>query len=240
MAFTSFLSDKQNYTGNAQSAPQPATSSQLFQDASFSSSSSIPTGAEAASSTPTPSLPSSSDLFAASAYDPAKLHPLASLGDNLDYLALEDAKVADLPGASSALPSRGWSDELCYGTGSTYLSGLVLGGAWGLKEGMQRPLGSSSSMKLRINSILNACTRRGSFLGNNLGILALFYNGVNSSIDAYRGKHDTYGAIAAGALSGVIYKATAGVKPAIAGGVLMAGASTVWSFAKQTILDIDL
>jgi hypothetical protein len=36
---------------------------------------------------------------------------------------------------------------------------------------MQRPLGSSSSMKLRINSILNACTRRGSFLGNNLGIL---------------------------------------------------------------------
>lgn len=111
--------------------------------------------------------------------------------------------------------------------------GLVLGGAWGLKEGMQRPLGSSSSLKLRINSILNACTRRGSFLGNNLGILgaspasfwgclaavrgadiawyryaALFYNGVNSSIDAYRGKHDTYGAIAAGALSGVIYKAT--------------------------------
>lgn len=123
MAFTSFLSDKQNYTGAAQSAPQPATSSQLFQDASFSSSSSIPTGAAEASSTPTPSLPSSSDLFAASAYDPAKLHPLASLGDNLDYLALEDAKVADLPGAGSALPSRGWSDELCYGTGSTYLSG---------------------------------------------------------------------------------------------------------------------
>jgi hypothetical protein len=43
---------------------------------------------------------------------------------------------------------------------------------------------------------------------------ALFYNGVNSSIDAYRGKHDTYGAIAAGALSGVIYKAT-GTSPSI-------------------------
>jgi hypothetical protein len=50
-------------------------------------------------------------------------------------------------------------------------SGLVLGGAWGLKEGIQRPLGTSSSMKLRINSILNACTRRGSFMGNNLGVL---------------------------------------------------------------------
>lgn len=32
----------------------------------------------------------------------------------------------------------------------------------------------------------------------------------------------------------------AGVKPAIAGGVLMAGASTVWSFAKQKVLDIEL
>ncbi|KAJ9105776.1 hypothetical protein QFC20_004263 [Naganishia adeliensis] len=236
MAFTSFLSDKQAYTGQ-QTAPAPATSSQLFESATFDSSASSSSGVPPVAA---PALPTSSDLFAASAYDPAKLHPLAALGDNLDYLALEDAKVADLPGAGSALPSRGWADELCYGTGSTYLSGLVLGGAWGLKEGMQRPLGSSSSMKLRINSILNACTRRGSFLGNNLGILALFYNGVNSSIDAYRGKHDTYGAIAAGALSGVIYKATAGLKPAIAGGVVMAGVSTVWSFAKQKVLEIDL
>lgn len=120
MAFTSFLSDKQNYTQQS-SAPAPATSSQLFQSASFDSSPSPSSGAATPSSTP--ALPTSSDLFAASAYDPAKLHPLAQLGDNLDYLALEDAKVAELPGAGSALPSRGWADELCYGTGSTYLSG---------------------------------------------------------------------------------------------------------------------
>ena len=57
------------------------------------------------------------------AYDPAKLHPLAELGDKLDYLLLEDDKTSDLPGAGGALPSRGWSDDLCYGTGTMYLSG---------------------------------------------------------------------------------------------------------------------
>lgn len=63
-----------------------------------------------------------SDLLMA-AYDPAKLHPLANLGDNLDYLLLDDDKTSDLPGAQTAIPSRGWSDDLCYGTGTMYLSG---------------------------------------------------------------------------------------------------------------------
>lgn len=57
------------------------------------------------------------------AYDPAKLHPLADLGDKLDYLLLDDDKTNDLPGAHTAIPSRGWSDDLCYGTGTMYLGG---------------------------------------------------------------------------------------------------------------------
>lgn len=63
-----------------------------------------------------------SDLLMA-AYDPARLHPLAQLGDKLDYLLLDDDKTTDLPGAGTAIPSRGWSDDLCYGTGTMYLSG---------------------------------------------------------------------------------------------------------------------
>lgn len=64
-----------------------------------------------------------SDLLLA-AYDPAKLHPLAELGDKLDYLLLDDDKTSDLPGADTAIPSRGWSDDLCYGTGTMYLTGM--------------------------------------------------------------------------------------------------------------------
>lgn len=51
------------------------------------------------------------------------------------------------------------------------LIGLAIGGTWGLKEGMSRPLGNNPSFKLRLNSILNGCTRRGSFMGNSLGVL---------------------------------------------------------------------
>ncbi|PSR90598.1 hypothetical protein PHLCEN_2v4891 [Hermanssonia centrifuga] len=56
------------------------------------------------------------------AYDPTKLHPMAALEDKLDYLLLEDDKTSDLPGSGTAIPSRGWSDDLSYGTGTMYLS----------------------------------------------------------------------------------------------------------------------
>jgi len=65
-----------------------------------------------------------SDLLMA-AYDPARLHPLADLSDKLDYLLLDDDKTSELPGARTAIPSRGWSDDLCYGTGTMYLSGKL-------------------------------------------------------------------------------------------------------------------
>lgn len=42
---------------------------------------------------------------------------------------------------------------------------------WGFKEGVSRPLGQGASLRLRLNSILNSCTRRGSFTGNSLGVL---------------------------------------------------------------------
>lgn len=60
------------------------------------------------------------------AYDPAKLHPMAGLEDKLDYLLLEDDMTSDMPGSGTAIPSRGWSDDLCYGTGTMYLSGPYL------------------------------------------------------------------------------------------------------------------
>ena len=168
---------------------------------------------------------SSSDLILGS-FDPSKLHPLAGIEDKLDYLLLDDDKTTDMPGAGTAIPSRGWSDDLCYGTGTMYLSGsyalsafhvrsplpssslriqalrddasptarhtdsshlivsycfapshahartpgLTLGGVWGLREGARKPLAVSNA-RLRINSILNSITRRGTFIGNSAGCL---------------------------------------------------------------------
>ena len=63
-------------------------------------------------------------MFSTSAYDPAKLHPLAGL-DKMDFLALDEDKLSDVQGAATVLPSRGWTDDLCIGTGTTYLSGKL-------------------------------------------------------------------------------------------------------------------
>lgn len=196
------------------------------------SSSSTGGGATYASS---PFIPSSeipdatSFLGSVSLPDASKLHPLAGLNQQtLDYLSLDDSTLSDLPGAKSILPSRGWSDDLCYGTGVTYLSALTIGGTWGLIEGLNRTP-ASAPPKLRLNSVLNSITRRGPFLGNSAGVVAMVYNGVNSTIGYYRGKHDAANGIVAGGLSGMLFKSTRGVKPMVISGGIVASVAGAWA-----------
>ena len=161
--------------------------------------------------------------------DPTQLHPLSGLNqDTLDYLTLEDSALDELPGSRSVLPSRGWSDDLCYGTGTTYLAGLTLGGAWGLAEGLNRtPV--TAPPKIRLNGVLNSVTRRGPFLGNSAGVVAMVYNGLNSTLGYYRGKHDSANSIVAGGLSGMVFKSTRGLKPMMISGGIVASIAGGWA-----------
>jgi hypothetical protein len=54
------------------------------------------------------------------------------------------------------------------------LQAPALGGAWGFREGASRPLAVSNA-RLRINSILNSVTGRGTFLGNSAGVLGMIH-----------------------------------------------------------------
>ncbi|KAI9762966.1 MAG: Mitochondrial import inner membrane translocase subunit tim23 [Chaenotheca gracillima] len=174
----------------------------------------------------------SSFLSSSSIPDPSLLHPLAGLNqESLDYLTLEESTLSDLPGSQSALPSRGFTDDLCYGTGITYLGALGMGGAWGLTEGLNR-LPASAPPKLRLNSVLNSVTRRGPFLGNSAGVIALVYNGINSTIGKVRGKHDAANSVAAGALSGMLFKSTRGIRPMMISGGIVAGAAGTWAVSE--------
>ncbi|KAI3531613.1 hypothetical protein CABS03_04921 [Colletotrichum abscissum] len=166
-------------------------------------------------------------LQSSSFADPAQLHPLSGLNkDTLEYLSLEDAALADVPG-QSALPSRGFTDDLCYGTGVTYLAALSIGGAWGLQEGLRRS--ANQPPKLRLNSVLNAVTRRGPFLGNSAGVVAITYNFFNAGIGYFRGKHDSANTILAGAFSGMVFKSTRGVRPMLISGGVVASVAGAWA-----------
>ncbi|KAL5119231.1 Mitochondrial import inner membrane translocase subunit tim23 [Pleosporales sp. CAS-2024a] len=183
---------------------------------------------------PTTAMQQASDFI----FDPSQLHPLAGLDqDTLDYLTLEDS-LADV-GAASALPSRGWSDDLCYGTGVSYLTALTIGGAWGLSEGLQKNP-PSMPPRLRLNGVLNAVTRRGPFLGNSAGVIAMVYNGMNSTIGYYRGKHDATNSIAAGALSGALFKSTRGARPMAISAAVCATVAGSWALTRKVFFDPDL
>ncbi|KAF9181206.1 Mitochondrial import inner membrane translocase subunit tim23 [Haplosporangium sp. Z 767] len=172
--------------------------------------------------------------FLNTAYDPSRLHPLAGLGGGgLDYLNLEDD--TPLPGTQGGLlPSRGWSDDLTYGTGLTYITGLSLGGAFGFYEGLRSS--PSPAFKIRLNTVLNSMTRRGPFIGNSAGVMALMYNGINGAIGKTRGHHDPLNSVAAGALTGALFKSTAGLRAAGSAGGVCAVLAGIWAFGKEAVM----
>lgn len=212
------------FSGKKQTAQPSSSSEQMLHDPAGSTNFNTPSTDDVGSFLNTPG-----------AFDPSALHPLAGLNqDTLDYLSLDDSTLSDLPGSRSVLPSRGWSDDLCYGTGVTYLSALLIGGTWGLAEGLNR-LPSTAPPKLRLNSALNAITRRGPFLGNSAGVVAMMYNGVNSTIGYYRGKHDSFNSVAAGAISGAVFRSTRGVRPMVISGGIVASIAGSWAVSNLLI-----
>ncbi|XP_003385589.1 PREDICTED: mitochondrial import inner membrane translocase subunit tim23-like [Amphimedon queenslandica] len=105
---------------------------------------------------------------------------------------------------------KSWNEQMFDRTGSCYLLGLTAGGAWGLWEGIRRPEGRTT--RLRVNSVLNSCTRRGPFLGNTAAVLALMYSPLCSALAHYRGVDDSINSIAAASITGLLYKSTAGLR----------------------------
>ncbi|CAO3591481.1 unnamed protein product [Absidia cylindrospora] len=169
-------------------------------------------------------------------YNSSKIQPMALQG-GIDFLQVEDPNQSASYGGGGATltPSRGWTDDLCYGTGTAYLAGLTLGGAFGLAEGLKKSSTTSPNMKVRLNTTLNTITRRGPGLGNSVGVIAMMYNGTTAMIDASRGTHDIFNSIAGGAVSGAIFKCTAGPRVMAMSSGICAGAAGAWSLVSQLI-----
>lgn len=180
----------------------------------------------------------SSILKAPGAFESAALHPLAGLEKGIEYLDLEEEQLNTVQGSKGLIPSRSWSDDLCYGTGAVYLLGLGFGGLSGLLQGI-KSIPPHASFKLQTNTVLNSITKRGPFIGNSAGVLALTYNLIDSSLDSIRGVHDDLNSVAAGAIAGAIFKSSAGIKQMGYSTVLMAGAAGAWCGLKRLYRNHD-
>ncbi|KAJ2505048.1 Mitochondrial import inner membrane translocase subunit tim23 [Coemansia sp. RSA 2052] len=157
-----------------------------------------------------------SDFLSQVDFSSPNLNPVTNPG-GIEYLNIEDGPAF----AGGVMPSRGWSDDLCYGTGTMYILGLTSGGAWGFMEGLRSQHGIN--FKLRLNSVLNSMTRRGPFVGNSLGILGMFYNSINSAIGSFRGTRDQYNSLGAAAISGMLFKIGGGPRASLISGLICTG-----------------
>ena len=106
-------------------------------------------------------------------------------------------------------------------------------------EGLNK-VPASAPPKLRLNGILNSMTRRGPFLGNSAGVVAMCYNGINSTIGHYRGKHDAVNSVVAGGVSGMIFKSTRGVKPMMISGSIVASLAGAWAVSVRSCTDENM
>lgn len=65
---------------------------------------------------------------------------------------------------------RDIGSKMFLNTGSFWLGGFAAGGLYGFAEGWRGA--ASPTLRIRVNSVLNGVSKRGSSLGNNLGVLS--------------------------------------------------------------------
>ncbi|EDO34000.1 predicted protein [Nematostella vectensis] len=153
------------------------------------------------------------------------------------YLSI-DPTYLNQGGAEFVFPTdqkkkRGWGERMFSSIGTSYMCGLAAGGSLGLYEGLRNPDGKT--FKLRLNSVLNGCTRRGPFAANSLGVIALMYSSFDSLYGKLRGEEDELNSIAAAVTTGMIFKSTAGVRPIAIAGALGGSLAAAYHFGEKLL-----
>ncbi|KAI8853209.1 Tim17/Tim22/Tim23/Pmp24 family-domain-containing protein [Chytridium lagenaria] len=165
----------------------------------------------------------------------SRIHPSIA-DDGIEYLFIDDNPLAvkkkeRAVGHFGPLPMRTGYDKLNYGTGVAYLCGITMGGLYGAIRGLQNAPGNS--YKIRMNSLLNTATRYGPWAANSLGVLTIGWALTDNLFSSVRGVSDYYNHISAAFLTGVIFKSTAGLRPAMLAGGLMAGAVSLYGLQER-------
>ncbi|TPX77260.1 hypothetical protein CcCBS67573_g01480 [Chytriomyces confervae] len=99
--------------------------------------------------------------------------------------------------------------------------GFIGGGLYGAYRGLQ--IAQGNSFNIRYNSVLNSIGRQGPRISNSLGVMTMGWGLLDNLFSSFRGgKSDYYNHVTAAFLSGALFKSTAGLRPALIAGGLMA------------------
>lgn len=120
---------------------------------------------------------------------------------------------------TGANKTRGRFELAFFTIGGSCITGGALGAVNGLRLGLKETRDMSWS-KPRHVQILNMVTKQGASWGNSLGSVALLYSVFGVAIEKARGAEDDINTIAAGTLTGVLFKSASGLKGMARGGLL--------------------
>ncbi|XP_055736132.1 mitochondrial import inner membrane translocase subunit Tim23-like [Salvelinus fontinalis] len=176
-------------------------------------------------------------LFGGSEYSNTELAgvPLTGMSPLSPYLnvdpryLVQDTDEFILP--TGASKTRGRFELAFFTIGGCCITGAAFGTVNGLRMGLKdtREMGWT---KPRNVQILNMVTRQGASWANTLGSVALLYSVFGVAIEKARGAEDDINTVAAGTLTGMLFKSTGGLKGVARGGLAglaLSGAYALYS-----------
>lgn len=126
---------------------------------------------------------------------------------------------------------RSWGERLTFHIGTAYLAGLSTGGIYGFYEGLK--VSQGERQRIRINSVLNCMGKRGPGAGNGLGAIALMWSVFETIAYTSRGVDDLLNPAGAAAVTGFLYRSTAGPRVAAVTGLGLGALAAAGTFATK-------
>ncbi|KAG5855219.1 mitochondrial import inner membrane translocase subunit Tim23 [Anguilla rostrata] len=142
---------------------------------------------------------------------------------------VQDTEEFILP--TGASKTRGRFELAFFTIGGCCITGAAFGAVNGLRMGLKETRDMTWA-KPRNVQILNMVTRQGASWANTLGSLALLYSTFGVVIEKARGAEDDINTVAAGTLTGMLYKSTGGLRGVARGGLVglaLSGAYAVYN-----------
>ncbi|CAL8301018.1 unnamed protein product [Lota lota] len=129
---------------------------------------------------------------------------------------LQDTEEFILP--TGANKTRGRFELAFFTIGGCCITGAAFGTLNGVRMGLKETRDMAWS-KPRNVQILNIVTRQGASWANTLGSVALLYSVFGVAIEKVRGAEDDINTVAAGTLTGMLFKSTSGLRGVARGGL---------------------